>query len=668
MLNPQQAKAVYTSNKPCLVIAGAGSGKTRVITEKIRHLLQTKYCLPEKIFAVTFTNKSAKEMQQRLAKTLKNVQDQPFIGTFHRLGLTILREHAADLGRKKYFSIFDAQDAANAIKELMPGLTRDDPLLKQTQWTISGWKSNLLSPADALNQAENNLQASTAKIYADYEQLLLQHQAFDFDDLIAKPVELLTGNEDIKFYWQNKLAYLLVDECQDTNGAQYALMQALIGKTGEKPTHHFTVVGDDDQSIYAWRGAQPENLLRMKEDYPALQVIKLEQNYRSSNRILKTANELIKNNAHVFDKNLWSEQGDGERVYIMPTLNAEDEAARVVGRIQNLRMLKSIPYHDMAVLYRSNHQARMFEKILRHHQIPYHLSGGTSFFDRTEVRDLLGYLRVLANPDDNTAFLRIVNTPRRQIGHTTIQAIHAVAEENHCSLMDACMHPALNHKIGAAPRQRIQVFSRLMRDLKQTADSGNVEQVLDDLLERTAYSDWTLEQAKNEDQGRKRQLLIVELFDWIRNILKKGTKHTLGDVLNHLALMNTLEKDEDDQLSGRVQLMTLHAAKGLEFPFVYLVGMEEGVLPHQNSIDEDSIEEERRLAYVGITRAKAELTISYSLQRNRFGETSTTEPSRFLKELPEDCIYWEGKSEMPEEERQEMNNDIMADIEAMLAG
>ncbi|NNM14686.1 MAG: UvrD-helicase domain-containing protein, partial [Gammaproteobacteria bacterium] len=522
MLNPQQAKAVYTTDKPCLVIAGAGSGKTRVITEKIRHLIQQKYCLAEKIIAVTFTNKSAKEMQQRLQKTLKQLPDQPFIGTFHKLGLTILREHAADLGRKKYFSIFDAQDAQNAIKELMPGIGRDDPLLKQIQWTISAWKSRLLSPAEALNESENNIQASAAKVYSDYEQLLTQHQAFDFDDLIAKPVQLLQSDSDIRALWQAKVGYLLVDECQDTNGAQYALMQALIGNRAHKITQHFTVVGDDDQSIYAWRGAQPENLLQMQRDYPDLQVIKLEQNYRSSNRILKTANGLIKNNSHVFEKNLWSEQGDGERIQIMPTRDPEDEAVRVVGRIQSLRMFKAIPYHDMAILYRSNHQARMFEKVLRHHQIPYHLSGGTSFFDRTEVRDLLAYLRVMANPEDSTAFLRIVNTPRRQIGSSTIRAIHKIAEQHTCSLLQACKHPALNQKLGAAARQRVQAFVHMMDGLNQLAEKGRIAEAMRELLERTAYADWVMEQAKNEEQGRKRQQLITELFDWIGNILQKN--------------------------------------------------------------------------------------------------------------------------------------------------
>jgi len=608
VLNPQQSAAVHYIDSPCLVLAGAGSGKTRVITEKIKHLIESRYCLPEKIYAVTFTNKAAKEMQTRLNKALlskkkrptlgisrANENDKPFIGTFHKLGIIILRNHATELGRKKHFSIFDDTDSNKLIQDLLPGIRSDDPMIRQIRWKISGWKSALMDPDTIMREVNNDIDATAGRIYQEYEDLLAQHQAFDFDDLIAKPVKLFQQNAEIKAQWQDKIRYLLVDEYQDTNGAQYALLQALIGDS-----QALTVVGDDDQSIYAWRGAQPENLLKMKDDFPNLKVIKLEQNYRSTNRILLSANKLIQNNPHLFEKRLWSDQGLGEKIKIQPARDAEDEAIQVVGAIQRLQ-IRDHKYGDMAILYRSNHQARAFEKQLRHFQIPYYLSGGTSYFDRTEVRDILSYLRVIANPDDNNALLRIINTPRRQIGKATLEALHKISADNNCSLYDACMHPSLNQALNKGSRQKLLAFSQLMRHLVDMSESGQILSCLDEMMERTGYMDWIQTQAKTPEEAQAKQELVSELLSWIGRILNKEKCDTLADVLTHLALVNTLENEDNDDKSNQVQLMTLHAAKGLEFPFVFLVGMEDGILPHHNSIDSGDIEEERRLAYVGIT-------------------------------------------------------------------
>jgi len=670
MLNQQQHQAVHFVDEPCLVLAGAGSGKTRVITEKIKFLIQSQYCLPDKIYALTFTNKAAKEMQTRLGKMLKPTatklgmneqQSKPFIGTFHKLGIKILRENANLIGRKKYFSILDDTDSNKLIQDLLPGVRSDDPLIRQYRWKISEWKSSLLRPHEVLKDTKDDLERSTALIYKEYQELLLQHQSFDFDDLITEVVYLFTDNPDIREEWAHRIRYVLVDECQDTNTAQYRLLRLLLAHN-----QAFTVVGDDDQSIYAWRGAQPENLLNLQNDYPTLKVIKLEQNYRSTNRILQAANHLIKNNQHIFEKHLWSDQGLGEKIMINPARDAEDEGMLVINQIQRIN-IKGGKFEEMAILYRSNHQAREFERQLRQFNIPYNISGGISFFDRTEIRDIIAYLRVIANPDDSSALLRIINTPRRQIGKTTLEALHQVAKTERCSLYQACKHPSLNHSLNNSAKQKLSAFIYLLDSLHELSNSGQVLSCIDELMQNTAYLDWIQNQAKSPEEAQAKQDLVKELIEWVGRILNKESCETLSDVLTHLALVNNLENEEQDT-TGQVQLMTLHAAKGLEFPFVFLVGVEEGILPHQNSIDNGDIEEERRLAYVGITRAKSELRISYARQRRRFKDTYDCTPSRFLEELPEDCIQWLGRSNMSEDEKKEVTANIFDDIEALLAG
>ena len=664
-LNPRQREAVRYLGGPSLVLAGAGSGKTRVITAKIAHLLQHAGVQPRHIHAVTFTNKAAREMKARVGRLLADTNTSGLnISTFHTFGLNLLRHEHRAAGLRPGFSIFDEQDVEQLLKELSRKNEADRQTLQQARWQISAWKNELIMPETALSQAEDDFQAFYAALYGAYIDALRAYNALDFDDLILRPVQLLREDAELRERWQNRVRHLLVDEYQDTNGAQYELVRLLVGVQAA-----FTVVGDDDQSIYAWRGARPENLARLQEDFPQLRVIKLEQNYRSTGRILGAANRLIANNPHVFDKRLWSELGPGEPIRVIHCRDEQAEAERVVAEIVQHRFNHGAAYADFAILYRGNHQARLFEKALRTHSVPYFVSGGTAFFSRTEIKDLMAYLRLLSNTDDDAAFLRVINTPRREIGHGTIAKLASWAAQRHGSLFDAIDEFGLQEQLASRPRKHLQAFREWITGLQQLAAHKPPSQVLEQLLRDIDYRDWLLQTSTSDKAGERRWENVTDLVEWLETLQADEHKgETLGELVSHLSLMDILERQDEDEAGDRVALMTLHAAKGLEFPVVFLVGVEEGLLPHQTSIEEDSLEEERRLAYVGITRAQRELLITTAEKRRRAGELVRCEPSRFLQELPAEDIRWEGRGvEVSAEERQERGRASIASLRAMLS-
>jgi ATP-dependent DNA helicase Rep len=665
-LNPAQREAVRYIDGPLLVLAGAGSGKTRVITQKIGYLVEQCGIQPRHITAVTFTNKAAREMRERVGKQLGGEKGRGLsISTFHTLGLNILRRELKRLGYKPGFSIFDDQDSATLLKDLLRKQNSgDEAVVSGAQWRISAWKNDLIGPEQALRQAEDELDTAQALLYAAYQRHLKAYNAVDFDDLILLPVQLFRDNPQALEEWQNRIRHLLVDEYQDTNLAQYALVKQLVGVRA-----NFTVVGDDDQSIYAWRGARPENLARLKEDFPQLKLIKLEQNYRSSGRILKAANRLIANNPHVFDKRLWSELGPGAPIRVLECRHEEHEAERVVSEILHHRFTAKTGHGDYAILYRGNHQARIFEKALRMHKIPYFLSGGTSFFARTEVKDVMAYLRLLANPDDDSAFLRIVNTPRREIGPSTLEKLGAYAQERGAGMLSVCDEFGLQSLLSSRAYARLQDFKRMITHYTRQAENGEPVQAIRSLVNEIQYSDWVRENSSSDAVAERRMENVTDLFEWL-NALQNGElqEKTLAEMVNHLILMDILERQNEESGEDQVHLMTLHAAKGLEFPHVFLVGMEEELLPHRTSIEEENIEEERRLAYVGITRAQRSLTMTYAAKRKRFGELVRCEPSRFLQELPAEDLEWEGgRSELSKEQKQERGSAHLANLKAMLS-
>ncbi len=662
-LNPRQLEAVRYVGGPLLVLAGAGSGKTRVIARKIAHLVGECGLAPRHIAAVTFTNKAAREMKARVASALQGREGRGLtISTFHTLGLDILRRDHARAELRRGFSLFDPQDAEAIIKEHLRGRRQDDALTPAAvQARISAWKNALVEPAAALSHAEDDFEADLARLYADYQRSLHAYNAVDFDDLIRLPARLFAAQPDLLEAWQSRLRYLLVDEYQDTNGAQYELVRRLVGPRGA-----LTVVGDDDQSIYAWRGARPENLARLKEDFPTLKVVMLEQNYRSSGRILGLANALIAHNTHLFEKRLWCDHGEGERPRVITCRDEAHEAERVVSEILHRRFADKANYGDFAILYRGNHQARLFEQALREHDIPYFLSGGTSFFARAEIKDVMAYMRLLANPEDDAAFLRIVNTPRREIGPNTLEKLAGYARERGVPLLRACGELGLGQHLERRPRERLEQFAAWLDTHARHAVSEPVAAVRA-LVEGMNYAAWLKENASSLPVAERRLENVHDLLNWL-DALGKGENEgkSLQDRVGHLSLMDVLQRQEEEEGGDRVALMTLHAAKGLEFPHVMLVGMEEELLPHRVSIEDDSIEEERRLAYVGITRAREHLTFTLAKRRKRFGEMVQVQPSRFLEELPESGLDWDTRRVANAEENRARGTAHLAGLKGML--
>ncbi|WP_099133090.1 DNA helicase Rep [Xenorhabdus ehlersii] len=665
-LNPSQQQAVEFVTGPCLVLAGAGSGKTRVITNKIAHLIRTCGYQARHIAAVTFTNKAAREMKERVAQTLGRKETRGLmISTFHTLGLEIVKREYKALGMKSNFSLFDDQDQMALLKDLTADLLQEDKdLLQKLISNISNWKNDLISPEQVMRMARSAQEHQFAECYRRYDLHLNSCNVLDFDDLITKPTLLLMHDEEVRERWQNKIRYLLVDEYQDTNTSQYQLVKLLVGNRAR-----FTVVGDDDQSIYSWRGARPQNLILLKDDFPQLNVIKLEQNYRSSGRILKAANILIANNPHVFEKKLFSELGYGDPLRVIEANNEDHEAERVVGELIAHHFINKTEYKDYAILYRGNHQSRIFEKMLMQNRIPYRISGGTSFFSRPEIKNLLSYLRVLTNPEDDSAFLRIVNTPRREIGAVTIQKLGEWANQRSKSLYQASFDLGLEQHLTGRGLAALQRFTHWMDEIARQAEREPLLAVRD-LLRGMDYESWLYETSPSPKAAEMRMKNVNQLFTWMSEMLEGDDLNesmSLSQVVARFALRDMLERGEEDEELDQVQLMTLHASKGLEFPYVFLVGMEEGLLPHQSSIDEDNIEEERRLAYVGITRARRELFFTFSKERRQFGELIRPEPSRFLLELPQDDLDWpQGKRVMSAEERMKQGQSRLADIKSRL--
>ena len=646
-LNAQQHQAITTISRPCLVLAGAGSGKTSVITHKIAYLINECGIPAKHIAAVTFTNKAAKEMKDRIQELILKPKGRGlWISTFHTLGLRMIQTHQSVLGLRPGFSIYDNEDSKQLLKALRnsKNLPLDDDALQLVQRYISSCKQEVITPAQAANLTATEKQeanAHFAALFDAYQQALKAYNAVDFDDLISLPVMLLDTHDAIAEQWQTRIRYLLIDEYQDTNTAQYRLVQALMGEnTG------LTAVGDDDQSIYAWRGSKPENLAQLEHDFRPLSVIKLEQNYRSTLSILNSANHLIKNNPHVFEKKLWSQMGFGEPIRIIATANETHEIERIVNDIVAHRLSHQSQYSDYAILYRSNHQARALEMRLQQENLPYYLSGGTSFFARSEIKDIMAYLRLLVNPADDNALLRIINTPKRKIGTQTLQALAQCAAEHDTSLFDTIALPSLADKVPNA--QRLQHFYEWVQtSLQDLAHTETPYTSLQRLLEAIDYEAWLIRNSSNEKAAQKRwknvQYLLTNLRQVHEKLQEDDNDAGLKDAIHRLMLFDLLEQqNKEDEQGQAIQLSTLHAAKGLEWPHVYIMGLEEGMLPHHNSIADDQIEEERRLMYVGITRAKHNLTLTYANKRKQQGEFQETTHSRFLDELPNEHIQWQG--------------------------
>ena len=668
-LNPQQREAARHIDGPLLVLAGAGSGKTRVITRKIAYLIEQCGIPARNIAAVTFTNKAAREMKSRVAELMASRNSSArglMVSTFHNLGLNILRKEYKSLGYRSGFSIFDAQDSLAVLRDLMGrDFAADSEHAENCQWQISTWKNQLIMPAEAASIAEDEQQASHAKVYQRYVEALLAYNAVDFDDLILKPVLLFREHSEVLKKWQARIHYLLVDEYQDTNGCQYELVKQLVGIR-----EALTVVGDDDQSVYSWRGARPENLVQLQKDFPRLKLIKLEQNYRSMGRILRAANQLISHNPHIFDKKLWSAMGEGDPIRVIGCRDEDHESDKVVSELLYHKLKHQANFKDYAILYRSNHQSRPIERVLREHNVPYFLTGGTSFFSRVEVKDIMAYLRLLANQDDDNAFLRVINTPRRGIGASTLQALANYAGQRETSLFGACFEMGLAEQISAQAMARLEHFSKWLVDITDRSKRGDLMEAIRDMIEEIDYRAWLEEVTGDPNQATRRMENVEELLIWIGRIIDNDTEteqQNIGDITARLTLMDILERQADENQEDAVHMMTLHAAKGLEFPHVFIIGMEEEILPHRTSTEEDGIEEERRLAYVGITRAQRSLVFTMANSRKRYGEKMECEESRFLRELPPEDLSWmTEKSPVDPEERKERGKAHLSNIRDML--
>ncbi len=657
-LNLAQQEAVNYLQGPCLVLAGAGSGKTRVITHKIARLIQAG-AAPSRIAAITFTNKAAAEMRERAKGLIGKAAKEVLVCTFHALGVRMLRQDGAALGLKPQFSILDSDDVTSLIKDCGGGL--DAAAARQVQWTISLWKNMGLNAATAAAQAADDTERVNARIMALYEERLTAYQSVDFDDLIGLPLKLLQNHAEVREKWQAALGHVLVDEYQDTNATQYELLKLLVGERAR-----FTAVGDDDQSIYGWRGATLDNLKKLPLDFPQLKVVKLEQNYRSTNAILRAANNVIGPNPKLFPKKLFSELGEGEPVRVVDADNEEHEAERVVARIQSLRAGSVVgqagaqhkEFKDFAVLYRANHQARVFEQALRKAQLPYKVSGGQSFFDRAEIKDLCAWFRLWVNNDDDPAFLRAVTTPKRGIGHQTLQSLGAFAGQYKLSLFEALFSHSLGSVLPARAVGGLHEFGRYVNDLefraRQTLGQEDAMAFLMDWLKAIDYEKHLYDGEDSEKLAAARWTNVLEFCDWMAKrcggeiddtagVSLASEKKSLIEVAQTISLLSTISEREADQ--NVVTLSTLHAAKGLEWPHVMLVGVTEGMLPFKleaEGKDKDAaaddamllrLQEERRLMYVGITRAQRSLSVSWTKKRKKGRDMVAARPSRFIAEM-----------------------------------
>jgi len=669
-LNPAQLAAVHHLNGPCLVLAGAGSGKTRVIVHKIARLLQHGL-EPKQIAAITFTNKAAAEMRER-AKALvgpRAARDLA-VSTFHSLGVRLLREDGERLGLKQQFSILDSDDVLGVIRDA--GGCTDNALARRWQWTISLWKNQGLDADGAERAAASDDERVAARVMRLVQERLTAYQAVDFDDLIGLPLKLLQRDAEARAKWQDRFRHVLVDEYQDTNAVQYDLLKALVGDRNP-----FTAVGDDDQSIYGWRGATIENLKRLPQDYPQLKVIPLEQNYRSTGHILRAANAVIARNPKIYEKKLWSDLGDGEPVKVLDCDSEEHEAERAVSRIQALRSQGLAPnYRDFAVLYRANHQARVFEQKLRQAQIPYKVSGGQSYFDRAEIKDLCAWLRLLVNPDDDPAFLRAITTPKRGIGHQTLGALGEFAGKWKLSLFEALFAPSLGTALKSKAVESLQEFGREINDFehkaRHTTGAEDARALLLRWLTDIGYERHLHDGEDSEKLAAARWGNVLDFVDWIARrcggeITQDGgatlesERHSVLDVAQTISVILSLAERGDEQ--DVVTLSTLHAAKGLEWPHVVLAGVNEGLLPFRAGEEEmtpERLEEERRLMYVGITRARQTLVVSTLRRRKKGRDTVAGVPSRFIAEMKLD-------EATPKEDARERLKRLRAELAAKAA-
>ena len=638
-LNPRQQEAVNYVGGPLLVLAGAGSGKTSVITRKIAYLVQHCGIRAQHIVAMTFTNKAAREMKERVSSLLKGPEARGLtVSTFHNLGMNIIRKEYMALGYKPGFSIFDEGDIKALLSDIMQKEYAGDDGIDEVKNYIGSWKNDLILPEQALAESRNPKEQTAAIVYLHYQRTLKAYNAVDFDDLILMPVKLFQDNPDILEKWQNRIRYLLVDEYQDTNSSQYLLVKLLVGMRNQ-----LTVVGDDDQSIYAWRGARPENLMLLKDDYPSLKVVMLEQNYRSTSRILKCANTLIANNPHAFEKQLWSEMGVGDEIRVIRCRNEDAECERVALEILTEHLRTERPYSDFAILYRGNYQAKLME--------------------------LKSYFRLLVNPDDDNAFLRVINVPRREIGSTTLEKLGNYATGRKISMYNASDEVGLGEHLDSRYSERLQRFKRWMDGVRQQCAENDPIAALRSMVMDIDYENWLRQNASNDKVADARMGNVWFLIEALKNTLEKDEDGamTIEDAIGKLVLRDMLERQqEEEEGADGVQMMTLHASKGLEFPSVYILGFEEEILPHRSSIEADTVEEERRLAYVGITRAKRNLTMTFAAKRKQYGEISDCSPSRFLDELPPEDLVWEGQEDAPPEVKAATGNSALANMRALL--
>ena len=615
-LNPEQYKAVFHRQGPLLVLAGAGSGKTRVITERIAALVE-RDVPSDAITAVTFTNKAAREMRERLQARLGEQVQSLRICTFHALGLAIVREHAVLLDRQPNVSVFAVPEQRSAMRSVLQDMHRpaDTDAVERVLRGVSALK-NGLQEADA----------SLTAVRERYDALLARMNAVDFDDLMVLPVRLLAAHEDVRLHWQARARYLLVDEYQDSSRIQYELIRLLA-----PPGSNLTVVGDDDQSIYGWRGAEVRNLFDLDRDYSQLTVVRLEENYRSTAAILHTANTLIAHNSTRLGKKLRSTLGQGKPVRVWEVASPADEAERVAADIRARRAGSGLRWSDFAILYRASYQARELELALRSAAIPYHVSGGMSFFDRSEVQDVLSYLRLIANFDDDLAFMRAVSRPRRGIGDRALADLGMVARKRRCSLLDACLDDDLDGRRA----ETLRAFGKLIVGLEHLFMHAEADDAFDALVDRTGLRTAMESAAADSDEYERRLANMDELRRWWLRHAGEG-----GDLAGFLQRIFLLSDADSDDAGNQVRLMTVHAAKGLEFPHVYIIGVEDGVFPHKSAVEENRLEEERRLMYVAMTRARFQLTLSCSRTRRRFGQAEVMSPSPFLSEADQENLRW----------------------------
>lgn len=629
-LNSQQRKAVTHPAGPLLVLAGAGSGKTRVLTYRIAYLIKNQAVNPRNIIAITFTNKAAQEMKERLQQLLPSVNDI-LVSTFHSACVRFLRFDIDKLGYNRNFIIFDTQDSQALIKECLQALNIDEKKFAPAAVLnyISRAKDRLLEPSKCLDNAKDIREKTMATLYELYQRRLKEHNALDFDDIIVKTVQLFKEFPAVLSYYQKRFLHILVDEYQDTNLAQYELVRMMAAKH-----RNLCVVGDDDQSIYAFRGADIRNILEFEQDFPDATVIRLEQNYRSTKTILNAANDVIDNNFARKKKRLWTDNGEGEKINLVTLEDEGQEAYFIAQEINNRIFRDNLNYKDFAVLYRTNAQSRVLEEAMVRMRLPYKIIGGLRFYQRKEIKDILAYLRVIANPSDDVSLLRIINVPKRGIGTTTVDRLKAAAEERNQSIFDIIMD-GKGLSISSGTLNKLQAFLLMMQDFRDVADTMSVSELINYVLEQTGYMDKLISENTNEALSRAENLR--EMIGAAMDFEQKMPDGTLEDFLTELALVSDV--DDLDEDSDAVVLMTLHNAKGLEFTIVFMAGMDEGIFPHSRSLlDEDQLEEERRLCYVGMTRAKKKLYMTRAWQRSLYGNTSYYAASRFLNEISDEYI------------------------------